>query len=373
MDISLYFHIPFCQKKCPYCHFFSFTPNESHIKNYMQALFLEYKQKENFLKNANIISIYFGGGTPTFLNEKHIATILNWISQSSFIPSYCEITIETNPNINLKKIYGLKKTGINRISMGAQSLDDNDLKILKRDHTKKDVINTLDNLSKHFENISIDIMYDIPYQTKANFSNTLQEIEKLPINHVSLYNLTFETNTLFYRKKEKLLPFVPNSCLSLEMLDMAIDKFKKMGLERYEISAFAKDNKISIHNSGYWTGRAFLGLGPSAFSYFNKKRFQNSLNFNQYVQNLKNHLSPVCFEEQLKYPDNINELLAVNLRLTKGIDLKRFQKKWKKLPESTLQKLCKLEKENFVIKKNNTIFLSEKGLLFYDNVAETII
>ena len=368
MDISLYFHIPFCYKKCPYCHFFSFSPKSFHIQNFMLSLFLEWQQKQKLLKDANIVSIYFGGGTPTLLDEKEIEKILNWIS----IPSSCEITIETNPNISKEKIFSLKKMGFNRISMGAQSLDNNDLKTLNRDHTKEDVINTLDDLSRHFDNISIDLMYDIPHQTKISFAKTLQEIENLPISHISLYNLTFEPKTAFYKKKEKLLPFVPDTTLSYEMLNMAISSFQKTGFERYEISAFAKEGKISHHNIGYWTGREFLGFGPSAFSYLDKKRFQNTSNFETYLQNLKNGQSAVSFEEKLDYPDSLHELLAINLRMIKGVDLDQFQKV-EKLPSSTHAILSKLEKENLLVKDKNRIYLSEKGRLFYDEVAETII
>jgi len=370
MDISLYFHVPFCLKKCPYCHFCSFTPKDYHVQSFMEALFLELKQKEKLLKNRSVVSIYFGGGTPTFLSENNLKLILNWISSSLDISSSCEITIETNPGISKEKILHLKEIGFNRVSVGVESFNDKELKILGRTHTKKDIFTTLDHLHKHFDNISIDLLYDIPHQTKASFAKTLQEVQSFFINHISLYNLTFEPKTPYFRDKEKLLLFVPNNTLSLEMLNLAILKLKEMGFKRYEISAFAKEGKISHHNTGYWIGREFLGFGPSAFSYLNQTRFQNSANFQNYIQSLNNGKSPICFEEKLDYPDNIHELLAINLRMLKGIDIK--QKKWN-LPKNTLQILSQLEKENFLTTKNGHIQLTKKGLLFYDEVAEIII
>jgi len=370
MDISLYFHIPFCLKKCPYCHFFSFTPKDFHIQSFMKALFEELKQKEEILKNRSIVSIYFGGGTPTFLDEKNLQSILNWITSSLNISSSCEITIETNPGIAKEKICNLKEIGFNRVSIGVESFNENELKILGRSHTKEDIFSTLDHLQKQFDNISIDLLYDIPHQSKASFLKTLNQMQSLSISHVSLYNLTFEPKTPFFKDKERLLSFVPNSSVSLEMLNLAISKLKEIGFERYEISAFAKEEKISLHNTGYWTGREFLGYGPSAYSYLYQKRFQNSTIYQSYIQRLKNKKSPVSFEEKLNYPDSIHELLAINLRMLNGIDLN--QKKWK-LPKRTLQILSQLENENLLTTENGHLRLTDKGLLFYDEVAEMII
>jgi len=213
-------------------------------------------------------------------------------------------------------------------------------------------------------------MYDIMYQDLLSWKKTLAETANLPITHISLYNLTFEENTLFYKNKENLSKFLPDENLSLSLLNSAIEEFEKMGFERYEISAFAKNNLSSVHNLGYWQGRDFLGFGPSAFSYFESKRFRNICNLKKYLELLKDSLSPIDFEEKLLYPDNINELLAINLRIIKGVDINDFEKKFGKIPQETISIL---KKSSLVEFQNNFIKMNKNGLLFYDTLASEII
>jgi oxygen-independent coproporphyrinogen-3 oxidase len=367
-DLSLYFHIPFCKKKCPYCQFYSIYHTEALENLYLQAIKKHLDIYKSVIKENNIMSIYFGGGTPSLLKIKSIEEILTIINPKKNI----EITLEINPeDITKEKIKAYKNLKINRISIGVQSFDDKLLELLKRRHNSKkakDII--FDFFSNGIENISIDLMYDIIKQDLLSWQNTLKEIKNLPIKHISLYNLTFEKNTLFYKNKKKLLKFLPKEKESLEILQLAILEFNKIGFQRYEISAFAKFGYNSIHNTGYWLGRDFLGFGPSAFSYFEKKRFQNVSNLKKYFNFLKNNLSPISFEEKLKFPKNTNELLAINLRLIDGVDICDFEKKFGKIPTHSMQVL---KHSDFVILKNNKIKLSDKGLLFYDTLASEII
>ena len=216
-------------------------------------------------------------------------------------------------------------------------------------------------------------MYDLPNQTLASWEKTLDRAINLPISHLSLYNLTIEPHTAFYKRKNKLIPLLPSPENSLNMLELAISSLNTAGLIRYEISAFAKNHLQSRHNTGYWTGRPFLGFGPSAFSYWDKKRFRNVCNLSKYSKALTLGLSPIDFEEELVWPANLKELLAVNLRLIGGVDLLHFQKQHGNLTDAMKEDLLELQKLEWLEMRGENVKLSTKGLLFYDSVAEAII
>jgi len=367
-NLSLYFHIPFCKKKCPYCQFYSLYHREELEKTYLFAIKEHINLYRRVLDQNNIVSIYFGGGTPSLMNPLFFEEILNLIHPNKNI----EITLEANPeDITEEKIKNYKNLGINRISLGVQSFDDNLLKILNRNHSSKRSQDAIFEIyADGITNISIDLMYDIMHQTKNSFANTFKILEKLPLSHVSLYNLTFEENTPFYKNKDILSKSIPSEKASLDLLNLAVFELKKMGFNRYEISAFAKKNKKSIHNIGYWKARSFLGFGPSAFSYFENQRFQNIANLKKYQDLLKAKNFPISFSEELKYPNNINELLAINLRMIDGVNIKEFEKKFGSIPLQTIEIL---KKSPFADFDNDIIKLNEKGLIFYDTLASEII
>ena len=276
---------------------------------------LEWRRRLPQLLGKRIVSIYFGGGTPTLFCEG-IAEILQWTRELE-IASDCEITVEGNPDeVTEPLLQILLQAGVNRLSLGVQSLDDSSLQVLERRHSAQKAKAAIFEASRSgFQNISIDLMFDLPGQTEQSWQETLNQAATLPITHLSLYNLTLEPHTVFFKKKSLLEPLIPKPETSLQLLERAIASIEQMGLLRYEISAFAKPGKESRHNMGYWTARPFLGLGPSAFSYWEKKRFRNIANIQRYARSLKEGTSPIDFEEELLYPDSANELLAVQLRL----------------------------------------------------------
>lgn len=317
-----------------------------------------------------IVSIYFGGGTPSLL-EKDLECILGWIDKDSS----CEITLEANPeSLTQDSLNAFWQMGINRLSLGIQSFDDELLQLLKRRHSAKKAKQTIEwaHLAG-FTNLSIDLMYDIPKQTMESWEKTLLIVKDLPITHLSLYNLTFEPNTFFHRKKSSFLPLLPNETLSLQLLQRAISSFTSSSLERYEISAFAKNGYYSRHNVGYWIGRPFLGLGPSAFSYEGGRRFQNSANLQQYYQLLNRGQAATVFAETLPFDQKLTELFLMELRLIQGVQMELFQEKHGKIPKEMEEQLKKLTCEGWLEKKQEALCLSKKGLLFYDSVAESLL
>ncbi len=357
MKVSLYFHIPFCTKKCPYCHFYVIPNRAVYQKLLSDSLAREWEMQKPLLDGKSITSIYFGGGTPTLFDG--IEKILEKIPKD---PD-SEITIEANPETD--SFSSFASMGINRLSLGVQSLDDRSLEVLERTHSATKAKKAIWSASQAgFKNISIDLMYDLPGQTEENWRYTLEQLSDLPIQHISLYNLTIEPHTPFHKRKVKQ----PGGEQSLRFLMLALETFEKLGFKRYEISAFAKPGFESRHNLGYWTGRPFLGLGPSAFSYWEKERFRNIANIHRYARHLKEGTSPVDFREKLPYPANVKELLAIHLRVKEGIDLNALD-----LPEAEDEVIHKLIKQGLLMQNGSRVQLSKKGMLYYDTVAIELI
>lgn len=369
--LSLYFHVPFCQKKCPYCHFYSEKFDSVKSSLYLDALEMEWQRKEDLVADKEIVSIYFGGGTPTLIGPQALEKILKKIP----FADNCEITIEANPeSTSLTLLQDLYSLGIHRLSIGVQSFHDITLEFLKRRHSGKRALQTIeDAVLAGFSNISIDLMYDLPYQKLEDWLFSLSWIPKIPITHISLYNLTIEPNTYFDKKRKVLSPFFPEEKISLSMLQDAIDLFEKADFHRYEISAFAKNDLISIHNTGYWTGREYLGIGPSAHSYFHGKRSKNISDLQKYSEKLLKNIDPQDFEEILLPIAQKRELLALELRMIEGVDLRVWEKKSGPLDPEGHQILSTLCSEGLLEKNQQRYRLSKKGLLFYDTVAAELV
>lgn len=369
-SVSLYFHIPFCRKKCPYCHFYVIPDKQSFKDLLADAIALEWNRQAPLLSDKQIVSIYFGGGTPTLFAPEGIDQILSQIRQSNIaFAKDIEITIEANPeDASLPLFSALLSFGINRLSLGVQSLDDRSLTILERGHAAKKAKDALFLANQAgFKNISIDLMYDLPDQTESSWSYTLQQLSDLPIQHVSLYNLTIEPHTSFYKRKSSLQ--FPDAITSLNLLHMAIKTLKEQQFARYEISAFAKTGYQSRHNKGYWTGRPFLGFGPSAFSYWEGARFRNVANLQRYAKQIRAGISPIDFSEILPSPKNFQELLAVRLRLLEGADMEQYPK----LPSEVHTALEKWTREGCLDKEGSIFRLTERGTLFYDAIASDLV
>jgi oxygen-independent coproporphyrinogen-3 oxidase len=342
-------------------------PNQTRFRNQLaESLKREWERQLPLLEKKRVVSIYFGGGTPTLFAPEGIAEILERIKKSGVeLSSDCEITLEANPEeVNLDLFKDLLSLGINRLSLGVQSLDARSLLQLERIHSAEKAKEAIYAAAQAgFKNISIDLMYDLPEQTEASWQSTLDQLKELPIRHLSLYNLTIEPHTAFHKRQIK----IPQGELSLAFLNRALEALERIGLKRYEISAFSIPGFESKHNLGYWTGRPFLGFGPSAFSYWEGERFRNVPHLNRYSQLLIKDQSPIDFRERLPYPANENELLAVRLRLKEGVN---WNSQWS---EETKRAIEKLKLDRFLVQKNDRLQLTEQGMLFYDTVASEII
>lgn len=331
-------------------------------ERWLTALLKEFDLRSPFFQKKELVSCYFGGGTPFLLSLPYFEKIL------SKIPSGIEITVEMNPeDLSKEKLQGLKELGVNRLSVGVQSFDDELLKILGRNHDGAKASETIETaFAVGFNNITIDLMYDIPTQGVFPFKRSLEIAYNLPITHLSLYNLTIEPHTAFHRKKKLLEKKLPSDDESLLMLQEAVSLFDQGPWERYEISAFAKNDHRSQHNLGYWQGREFLGLGPSAFSYIDGSRSQNVANFPEYEKAIHEGRPPTGFSETLPYPASLYEMIAVGIRVKEGVCLSSPS------PELMI-KLKKLHYQGFIKSEQDYYTLTKKGQLFYDEVAIELI
>jgi len=353
-------------------------PDKEPLKNQLlESLRLEWEQRLPLLRGNKVVSVYFGGGTPYLFGAKAIETIINWIVMDLHANREdMEITLEANPeNIESISMRAYKEIGINRVSIGIQSLDKDLLRKLGRLHSAEKAIASV-NIAYNagITNISVDLMYDLPGQTLDHWATTLNEASKLPITHLSLYNLTIEPHTLFFKQQETLLKQLPKEEVSAAMYEQAVQTLAAANLYQYEISAFAKDKKISLHNSGYWTGRSFLGFGPSAFGYWQKKRMRNVANLSKYAKQLTMGLSPVDYEEELSEEASRRELFVINLRLVEGVCLEEFEKQNGPFDGKFAKEIETLFQQGLLTKSSKgKICMTEKGILFYDTIAAELI
>lgn len=322
---GLYIHIPFCQKRCHYCDFLTFDNSDHRQESYVEDLAKEidlYKEE-----NIKVDSIYFGGGTPSYIGETCIGRIFEHILSSFNVDKVSEITIEVNPSsVSKEKISLYKSLGFNRISMGIQSLDDGNLKLMGRTHTSEDVYRDYDLIrSCGFDNVSLDLIFGLPGQSVENFQKDLDDILSLDPSHMSLYSLTIEEGTAFWKMRNKGLIEEVTDDLDRQMYHLAVESLEVKDLKQYEVSNFAKAGKESKHNLKYWRLREYLGLGLGSSSFFNGYRFINEESFEKYSQAINKEFKPHMLVESMDQKSYKEDYILMNLRLVQGIDREEYK------------------------------------------------
>jgi oxygen-independent coproporphyrinogen-3 oxidase len=360
MTKALYVHVPFCDKICAYCDFTRVVTHPKLISEYLGALKAELESYPlNFYK-----TIYIGGGTPTALNEKELTILFEILKPSSKMVH--EYTIEINPeSLTLDKVKVMKRYGINRVSLGVQTFDENELKLLHRSHTLEDIISAINLLRTHqITNISIDLIYGLPLQTLESFERSIHEAFKLPITHLSLYSLTIEPHSEFGRQK---LTKVSDE-MEESMYFKAIELFKSYGFHQYEISNFTKD-KPSQHNSVYWHSEDYLGIGPGAVSLLKNKRIENTKNLMNYQKGLF-HESII----ELTLEDQRYEFMMMGLRLKEGITLDRYQTRFGEPMSIHYEKqINNLIKKGWLEMKEGSLRCSEEGFPLLNTILGELL
>lgn len=375
---GLYLHVPFCSSKCSYCAFYSVTNNQLK-QDYIEAVCKElYLRKQFFqdihLKNNQfdpvVNTVYFGGGTPSCLDESDFEKIFNAI-YDCFGSSFEEVTIECNPDdITLSYAKILKKYA-NRISLGIQTFNNDQLKFINRRHNAEEAIKAVKIIKEvGISNISIDLIFGFPKETLADWLFDINQAIKLDVQHVSAYSLMFEEGTKLYHllQKEKIEQISEE--LSVEMYDVLIDQLSEAGLAQYEISNFAKPGFESRHNSSYWNETPYLGVGPSAHSYNLSTRSWNVSNVSQYVKSISKDFLPFE-EEQIDEITRYNDLITTALRTKEGIHLNTLQEDY---AQYLLEQSSEFIKEGTMIKtSDNRLALTRKGYYISDAIMAELI
>ena len=369
--IGIYIHIPFCVKKCDYCDFISYCNSEEKIEKYFIKLKQEINKKLSKLENYFINTIYIGGGTPSAVDSKYIVDVLKEIRKIQDISQCEEITIEVNPGtITLEKMMDYKKAGINRVSIGLQETNDNLLKSIGRIHTYNDFLESYNIVRKlGFNNVNVDLMIGLPNQSIVNIKNSLEKIIKLNPEHISVYSLILEEGTLLHKKIEMEQLKLVDEDLERNMYWYVKNLLEKNNYNHYEISNFSKVGYNSKHNSNCWNQEEYLGIGVAAHSYYQNKRYSNSLEINEYIENNKE----ILYEKQ-SVEEQKKEYMLLGLRKIKGINIQQFKNKFGDNPIFIFRiELEELVNNGLIIIDGNYIKLTNKGIDFANKVWEKFV
>ncbi len=337
---GLYIHIPFCRQKCFYCDFPSFAGREKKIDRYLQALEQEFAllrqrlyPKDNVRDTERKFAprtIYIGGGTPTALNAHQMKKLLEIVQKYVVVAKAEEFTVEMNPGtVDREKLLLLQQAGVNRLSVGVQSFDDNCLQKIGRIHTAQEAVNTIElahNLG--FDNISLDLIYGLPQQDREIFTQSVERALTLPVQHISIYGLQLEEGTAFQRMADMGKLHLPTDELVEVMYDYIVEKLPEAGYQRYEISNYALPGYESKHNLSYWQDVDYLGLGSGAHSYWQGTRYENPIGIDDYISVLEAGRLPATLEEQVDRQAHMEEYCFLGLRTAAGIDKNLFQRKF---------------------------------------------
>lgn len=366
---GLYIHIPFCKKRCLYCDFFSSVSSDQKSA-YIRTLCREIQLRKDFLADETIETIYFGGGTPSQLSASNFEQLFSEIKQAfpQIEQSLREVTLEANPDdISGEYLRTIRHFSFNRISLGIQSFNDEELCFLNRRHQAENAIRAVGLCrEKGFDNISIDLMYGLPGQTLESWKKTLKKAIDLNVRHISAYHLIYEENTPLYELVKKGKIAAVDEKKSLQMFELLIDMLADSGFEQYEISNFARKGYRSRHNSSYWNGTHYLGLGASAHSYNGISRSWNApaLDYLSFVPEME------TIDEKTAY----NEFILTRLRTMDGISIEEISSLFETGIISYFREKCQKYLDGHLLEKTgDRIYLSRKGLFVSDGIMSDLM
>ena len=365
---GIYIHIPFCKTKCIYCDFYSVTKRDDSIENFVDCMVKEIKLNKTRLKNTTYDTIFFGGGTPSVLTENQLEKILNALYKFYNIDEDAEVTLECNPGeITFEKLSHFRKIGINRLSIGFQSFSEKNLKFLGRLHSSEQSISTFNHARKAgFDNINIDLIYDIPKQKLKEWKNDLFLGTSLEPEHISAYSLTVEKNTALHSMVKNKTVIMPSEEVDKKMFLSTISYLEQKNYIHYEISNFSKKNKKCKHNLHYWRLEPYLAFGPGAHGFDGIKRWWNKKSIDYYLNKLENNELPIESEEILSPKDAFNETIMNGLRLIEGAKIKKLNSYLDMDIKEHLEPY--MEKWPYINNNGKNLTVKKEGLLFTDEI-----
>ena len=369
---GIYIHIPFCKQACHYCDF-HFSTSLKKKDDLLNALVKELELRKDEFKNQMVETIYFGGGTPSLLTKDEIELIINSVYKNYKVIENPEITLEANPDdLSKEQINSLASTEINRLSIGIQSFFEDDLKLMNRAHNAKEAKQCLDEATKHFQNISVDLIYGIPGLSNERWIENIETVLSYNIPHISSYALTVEPKTALETFIKKGVIKNVDDDLAQEQFHILIEKLEAAGFVHYELSNFGKPEYFSKNNSAYWLGKPYLGIGPSAHSFNGNERGWNVRNNSKYIKSLEQNIVPIE-TETLSITDKYNEYVMTGLRTVWGVSLEKVEQDFgQQYKNYLLEHSQKHINEHLLYLDNNKLLVTKKGKFLSDGIASDL-
>lgn len=373
---GIYVHVPFCKRKCIYCDFYSVGLPEIPEKEYVEGIVRELQLRADEVRKADLYTLYIGGGTPSLLDPESIKRVI--VTARDVIGSeFSEVTLEVNPDdVGYDKARAWSEAGVGRVSMGVQSLVDSELSTIGRRHDALQALEAFGTLRSFFDNISMDIIFSLPGQNIGTLETTIKGILEMNPEHISAYSLMYEERTALtaLRDRGRLLPVDDMDCV--EMFNFVSDKLKEADYERYELSNYCHPGYRSIHNSGYWRGTPYIGVGPAAHSYDGlRTRSFNPADLKRWIANFSSRSAGKIFSEKEYLEDNElrEEMLLTRLRRAEGINVKEYARRFgKRECDIMMAKAERYLRDGKLIYDSDNLYLSEIGVMISDDIISDL-
>ena len=367
--LGLYVHIPFCKQKCAYCDFYSLSGNEGLMDDYTAALCAHLTETALFAAGHTVDTVYFGGGTPSYLGEKRLVQVLKTILKKYRVDRKAEITLEANPDSagDRKALKALRKAGFNRISLGMQSACDEELREIGRVHTMDQVRGAVEAAREAgFDNLSLDLIYGLPHQTQDRWAANLAAAVDLAPDHLSCYGLKVEEGTPLYTRRDDA--GLPGDDEQADMYLYTVDYLRRFGYFQYEISNFARAGRESRHNLKYWTLGEYAGFGPGAHSDFGDVRYAYEKDLAGYIRGVREGTPMLSENDRIPPLDRDTEWLMLGLRTVRGLDPKEFEQRFRRRFSMFLVFLTECEKAGYAVCEEDRWHLTPKGFLVSNQI-----
>ena len=367
--LGLYLHIPFCKSKCVYCDFYSLPQAESRMDDYTDALCAHLAETAPFAADHLVDTVYFGGGTPSYLGVKRLTKLLKVVLKKFKVAKDAEITLEANPDSagDWKELRSLRKCGFNRLSLGMQSADDEELAEIGRVHTMAQVSAAVEAARKaKFENLSLDLIYGLSHQTLEGWQKNLSAAVDLAPEHLSCYGLKVEEGTPLFARRDTA--GLPGDEAQADMYLYTVEFLKNHGYEQYEISNFAKPGRASRHNLKYWTLQEYAGFGPGAHSDFGGVRYAYEKDLEGYIRGVTEHAPMLSESERIPPLDRDTEWVMLGLRTVEGLDPKVFERNFRRRFSCFAPFLAQCEKAGYAVEEDGRWHLTPRGFLVSNQV-----
>lgn len=370
--LGLYVHIPFCSKKCYYCDFTSYVRSEHLMYDYVCAVLKEL----SMYRYEKFNTIFIGGGTPSYLDNKSLEKLLSGINEIIKNQIILEFTIECNPGtLDNEKLKIMNFYGVDRLSIGLQSVNEETLKFIGRNHNLKDFEKSFNNAVKvGFNNISADIIFGLPCENLEKYKTTISVVGNYELSHVSAYNLILEENTRFHKMYERGMFNDLDEDLQFKMYNYTRERFEGLGFKQYEISNYSKINKKCLHNLIYWNFDSYIGVGVSAHSFYNGIRFENIKNIKEYIKMVNCNDHKYINVHKNTRNDNMQEYIMLGFRKNEGINVLEFRNKFDEdFIEIFYDELEKYKKLGFIERVDDTVFLTQRGLMLMNYIIRDFV